>query len=56
MVPERMEFLRRFDSFYQALVNSIKEDKVNEQDFYLIIKAKCKSMDQERKEKRSLVK
>ncbi|MBA7543024.1 hypothetical protein ES705_35350 [subsurface metagenome] len=51
MIPERMNFLGRFDSFYQALVNSVKEDKINERDFYSILRAKCKSMDQERREK-----
>ena len=50
MVPERMEFLNRFDNLYRVLVNSIKEDKLNERDFYSIIRAKCKLMDQERRE------
>ncbi|MBA7653249.1 hypothetical protein ES703_61093 [subsurface metagenome] len=50
MLPERLNFLDRFDNFYQVLVNSIKENKLNERDFYIIISAKCKSMNQERKE------
>ena len=45
-----MEFLNRFDNFYQVIVNAIKENKINERDFYIIIGAKCKSMDRERKE------
>lgn len=48
MLPEKLDFLERFDSFYQVMVNSAKEDKINEKDFYLIIRAKAKSMDRER--------
>jgi len=55
MIPERLNFLNRFDIFYQVVVNAIREDKLNERDFYLIIGAKVKSMDQERREKTLLV-
>jgi len=55
MVPERLEFLNRFDNFYQVMVNAVKEEKVNETDFYLIIGAKVKSMNQERREKNLLL-
>jgi len=51
VVPERLEFLNRFDLFYKVMVNSIKEDKVNERDFYALIRAKCKVMEKERREK-----
>ncbi|GAJ15499.1 unnamed protein product [marine sediment metagenome] len=54
LVPEKLEFLNRFDSFYQVIVNAVKEDKINERDFYIIIGAKCKSMNQERREKENL--
>ena len=50
MIPDRVSFLNKFDSFYQVLVNAIKENKINERDFYIIIGAKCKSMNQERRE------
>ena len=50
MLPERLYFLKRFDNFYQVIVNAVKEDKVDERDFYIIIGAKTKSMDQERRE------
>ena len=50
MLPERLNFLSRFDSFYQVIINSVKEDKINERDFYSILRAKCRSMDQERRE------
>jgi len=52
MLPERLNFLNRFDNFYQVMVNSVKENKLNERDFYLIIGAKVKSMNQERREKK----
>lgn len=48
MLPDRLNFLSEFDRFYQGLVNDIKEDRYNERDFYLIITAKAKSMNQER--------
>ncbi|MBA7553643.1 hypothetical protein ES705_46237 [subsurface metagenome] len=51
MLPDRLKFLGRFDKFYDGLVNSVKESKVSERDFYMLIRAKCRSMDQERKEK-----
>jgi len=54
MLPERLNFLNRFDNFYQVMVNSVKEDKINERDFYLIVRAKTKSMDQERRERKLL--
>lgn len=50
MLPERLYFLKRFDNFYQVIVNAVEEDKVDERDFYIIIGAKTKSMDQERRE------
>ena len=50
MMPERMKFLDRFNNFYQVIVNAVKEGKVDERDFYIIIGAKCKSMNQERRE------
>ncbi len=51
MLPDRLNFLKQFDNFYQVIVNSVKESKVSERDFYVLIRAKCKSMDQERREK-----
>jgi len=50
MLPEKLNFLDRFDNFYQVIVNAVKENKINERDFYIIIRAKCKSMNQERRE------
>jgi len=50
MVPERLEFLDTFDKFYQVMVNSIKENKINERDFYALIRAKCKNMERLRRE------
>ena len=56
MIPDKLDFLNKFDRFYQALVNDVKEDKYDEQDFYLIITAKVKAMDKSRREKRRFVK
>ena len=50
MIPERLEFLKQFDIFYKGLVKDIKQEKITEADFYMIVKAKCKAMDRERRE------
>ncbi|MBA7533307.1 hypothetical protein ES705_25542 [subsurface metagenome] len=55
MLPDRLSFLNKFDNFYQVISNAVKEDKLNERDFYLIIIAKTKSMNQERREKTLLL-
>ena len=47
MIPK---FLERFDKFYKELVSAVKEDIIQERDFYIIVRGKCKSMDQERRE------
>ena len=51
MQPDKLKYLDSFDKFYQMLVGQVKEKKINERDFYMIIKAKVKSMDQDRREK-----
>lgn len=51
MVVKRSEFLNEFDKFYKGLVRDIKKDKINERDFYALIRAKVKAMDRERREK-----
>lgn len=51
MAPEKLSWLNEFNKFYQGLVKDVKKDKINEIDFYLIIKAKCKAMDRERRER-----
>ncbi|MBA7507896.1 hypothetical protein ES705_10724 [subsurface metagenome] len=51
MLPERLNFLSEFDNFYNKLILDLKEDKYNEQEFYLIVVAKVKAMDRERREK-----
>lgn len=52
MLPDKLRFLDRFDKFYQVLVNGLKEQKISERDFYLLIGAKAKDMDRERREKK----
>jgi len=55
MYPDRLSFLNKFDIFYQIMVNAVKEDKLNERDFYIIIGAKAKSMNRERRERTLLL-
>ncbi|MBA7561291.1 hypothetical protein ES695_07270 [Candidatus Atribacteria bacterium 1244-E10-H5-B2] len=50
MLPDRFNFLGRFDNFYKVVVNSVKESKVSERDFYALIIAKAKTMEKERRE------
>ena len=47
MLPDRLKFLGRFDNFYQALVNSVKEDKINEGEFYHFIIAEAEDINSE---------
>ena len=49
MLPERLNFLSEFDNFYNKLVLDLKEDKISESDFYMIIKAKIKSMERKKR-------
>ena len=56
MLPERLNFLSEFDNFYNSLVLDLKEERYSEQDFYLIITSKAKSMDRNRREKKTYVK
>jgi len=51
MLPEKLNYLDNFDKFYEMLVDQVKKEKINERDFYMIIKAKIKAMDRERREK-----
>lgn len=51
MLPEKLNFLNEFENFYNKLVLDIKENKYNEQEFYLIVAAKVKAMDRERRER-----
>jgi len=48
MCPDRLSFLTKVDKFYQELINLAKENKINEQEFYMIIIAKAKAMNRER--------
>ena len=51
MLPNRLVFLSEFEKFYNNLVLNLKENKYNEQEFYLIMAAKIKSMDRARRER-----
>lgn len=51
MLPERLNFLNEFDRFCQSLVLDLKEDKHKKAEFYSVIIARCKIMDQARRKK-----
>ena len=48
MFTDSLSFLTKFDKFYQELINLAKENKINEQEFYMIIITKAKAMNRER--------
>lgn len=51
MLPKRLNYLARSNKFIEVITEQAKQDKLTEKDFYLILGAKCKSMDQERQYK-----
>lgn len=55
MLPDRLKYLDRFERFLGMLVEQAKQDKIKERDFYALIKAKAKTMDQERREENSKI-
>jgi len=50
-----MEFINRFDNFYETMKNSVKEGKINEQEFLMLIQCKAKLMARENREKKILL-
>lgn len=51
MLPERLGYLNRFDKFYKVLIEQVKTKTINEVEFYLVMIAKLKAMNRERREK-----
>ncbi|MBA7576162.1 hypothetical protein ES708_17999 [subsurface metagenome] len=51
MLPEKLEYIARVQKFINVLIESAKTNQISEEDFYLIMKAKVKAMDRERREK-----
>jgi len=51
MLPERLEYLDRVQKFVNVLVESAKTNSITEQDFYLVLGAKCKALNKERRER-----
>lgn len=51
MLPDRLEYLNRFDKFYKAIIEQAKTNNLNESEFYLVMIAKLKAMDRERRGK-----
>lgn len=54
MCPDRLNFLTKFDKFYQELISLVRGDKINEPEFYMIITAKAKAMNRERLNKKRI--
>ena len=44
---ERLDFLKRLDRFYQAIIEQIKQNNITEADFYMLLSVKCRSMSKE---------
>ncbi len=55
MYTDRINFLIEFDKFYQELVSDIKEAIYTEQEFYMIIIAKVKAMNRERRKQKKRI-
>ena len=55
MIPERLQYITRVNGFIEVITEQAKQKKLSEKDFYMILGAKCKSMDQERREKRLML-
>ncbi len=51
MLLKEMNFLMRFDRFYQVMIEAVEKDKISESDFYALIRTKCKVMERERRER-----
>ena len=51
MALQELNFLMRFDRFYQVITKAVEKDKISESDFYALIIAKCKNMERERRER-----
>lgn len=49
LLPEKLEYIAKVQKFVNMLIESAKTDQITEADFYMIIKAKCKAMNQERR-------
>ncbi len=45
-----MEFLNRYDKFYQMLIEQAKQDNINEQEFFMLMVTKAKVMAREERE------
>ena len=52
--PERLEYLDRIQKFIDVLVESAKTNSITEQDFYMVLGAKCKALNKERRERENI--
>jgi len=51
MLPDRLEFLNRYEKFYSLMKEQAIQSNVSESEFYLIMICKLKAMNRERREK-----
>ncbi|MBA7516068.1 hypothetical protein ES705_08113 [subsurface metagenome] len=49
LLPEKLEYIAKVQKFVNMLIESAKTDQITEADFYMIMKAKCKAMNKERR-------
>jgi len=54
MRPDRLNYLNRFDKFYKTIIEQAKQNNISESEFYLVMIAKLKGMERERREKRQV--
>lgn len=50
MLPEKLEYISQVQKFLNVLIESAKTEQITEVDFYMLLRAKCKEMDRERRE------
>ena len=51
MLSDRLNYLNRFNKFYKTIIEQAKQNNISESEFYLVMIAKLKAMDRERREK-----
>jgi len=54
MRPDRLNYLNCFDKFYKTIIEQTMQNNISESEFYLVMIAKLKGMERERREKRQV--
>ena len=55
MLPNRLNWLSKFNKFYNVLIEQAKTNIINEHEFMMLIAAKAKSMGKEAKYRKNLL-